>query len=56
MHDVIVVPVLIEKLQLSEFMIMDKGYDSESLRIQIEEKGSTPIIPKRKMQKLKIRI
>jgi transposase len=32
---------------LADYMIADKGYDSEPLRIQIREKGSVPIIPRK---------
>ena len=35
------------RLPLAHYTIADKGYDSELLRIQIREKGSVPIIPRK---------
>ena len=46
-HDFKEAPELVAKLPLVAHMIADKGYDSESLRIQIQEKGSVPIIPRK---------
>lgn len=50
-HDVKVAPLLVSQLQVSEFTIADKGYDSEPLRDQIIAKGSIPIVPKKKNSK-----
>lgn len=47
MHDCKEAPELVAKLPLVAHMIDDKGYDSESLRIQIQEKGSVLIIPRK---------
>lgn len=52
-HDVTVAPILVEKLPVSEFVIADKGYDSESFRRQLEVRGSTSVVPKRKNAKVK---
>jgi transposase len=50
-HDVKIAPHLIERLPRSDFIIADKGYDSESLRQQIRDKNSIPMIPKKKNSK-----
>lgn len=36
------------KLTEAEFLLGDKGYDSEPLRDELLEKGVTPVIPRRK--------
>ncbi|WP_415878256.1 IS5 family transposase [Methylomonas sp. TEB] len=46
-HDCKEAPELVAKLPLASYMIADKGYDSEPLRIQIREKGAEPIIPRK---------
>ena len=51
-HDVKTAPELIERLPKSDFVIADKGYDSDSLRDQIREKGAIPVIPKKKNSKI----
>lgn len=38
----------IQKLPNADFIIADKGYDSEEIREQIRQKSSTPIIPRKK--------
>lgn len=50
-HDVKIAPELVARLPESEYIIADKGYDSESLRKQIRNKNSIPIIPKKKNSK-----
>jgi len=50
-HDVKVAPGFIEKLPRSEYVIADKGYDSEDLREQIKNKNSIPIIPRKRNSK-----
>ena len=50
-HDSKAAPDLIEKLPVSEYMIADKGYDSEDIREQIRKKSSIPIIPRKKNSK-----
>lgn len=46
-HDCKAAPQLIDKLPLADYIIADKGYDSESLRDQIRGKKSIPIIPRK---------
>lgn len=46
-NDVKVAPEFVQKLPASEFVIADKGYDSELLREIIREKGSVPVIPRK---------
>ena len=38
---------LIELLPQSDFVIADKGYDSEAIRNKIRERNSIPIIPRK---------
>jgi len=46
-HDCKEAPALVAKLPLADYTVADKGYDSEPLRIQIREKGSVPVIPRK---------
>jgi len=46
-HDCKAAPDLLENLPVSEFVIADKGYDSEALRSVIRKRPSTPIIPRK---------
>jgi transposase len=46
-HDCKEAPALVAKLPLANYTIADNGYDSEPLRLQIREKGSVPIIPRK---------
>lgn len=50
-HDCKVAPELIKKLPISEYIIADKGYDSEEIRALIREKSSTPMIPRKSNSK-----
>ena len=50
-HDSKAAPELIARLPFSDFMIADKGYDSEEIRELIRERGSTPLIPRKKNSK-----
>lgn len=50
MHDSQVAPQLIDKVQ-GEFLIADKGYDSESIREKSRSKNMIPVIPKRSNSK-----
>lgn len=50
-HDAKIGPKLVEKLPRSDFVIADKGYDSEDFREQIRERKSTPIIPRKRNSK-----
>ena len=47
-HDCKMASSFIEKLPHSDYLIADKGYDSEPLREQIRRKHSIPVIPRRK--------
>ena len=46
-HDCKAAPELINNMQLAEYTIADKGYDSEKIRELIQEKGSIPMIPRK---------
>jgi transposase len=46
-HDCKIAPEFIEKLPTSDYVIADKGYDSEELREIICKKSSTPVIPRK---------
>ncbi len=50
-HDSKAAPELIARLPFADYMIADKGYDSEEIREIIREKGSTPRIPRKKNSK-----
>ena len=50
-HDSKAAPELIARLPFSDYIIADKGYDSEEIRELIREKGSTPLIPRKKNSK-----
>lgn len=47
-----VAPDLISKLSRANYIITDKGYDSDKLRDYISEKGPIPLIPRRSNAKL----
>ena len=49
-HDSTPAPTLIQQLKEEDcdFIVADKGYDSDPLREQIRKQGTTPIIPRRK--------
>lgn len=54
-HDVKKAPDLLEKLpKLGNFTLADKGYDSDPLREQIQQRNSIPVIPGRSLRKQKI--
>jgi transposase len=50
-HDCTAAPELIEKLPVSDYIIADKGYDSEKLRDQIRKRDSIPVIPRKSNSK-----
>lgn len=50
-HDAKEAPNLIQILPNADFIIADKGYDSEEIREQIRQKSSTPVIPRKKNSK-----
>ena len=51
-NDCTVAPELLEQLPTAENAIADKSYDSQKVRDQITEKGSNPVIPRRKDSKV----
>ena len=51
-HDCKMAPQLVAELKEVEFIIGDKGYDSEVLRGQITEQGTVPIIPRKVNSKI----
>lgn len=46
-NDSTIAPELIKQLQRTDFLVADKGYDSESIRALIVENGATPMIPRK---------
>jgi transposase len=50
-HDCKMAPQLIKKLSKADYVIADKGYDSEALRELIREKSSIPMIPRKSNSK-----
>jgi transposase len=51
-HDCKIAPQLVAELKDVEFIVGDKGYDSESLRTQISDQGAIPIIPRKENSKI----
>jgi transposase len=51
-HDSQAAPTLIEQLPETTAIVADKGYDSQTIRDQIEAKGALPVIPRRKNSKV----
>jgi len=47
-HDCKEAPKLVAELPKGSFIIADKGYDSEQLRVQIKTQGAVPVIPRKK--------
>ncbi len=47
-HDCKEAPALVAELPKANYLIADKGYDSEALRTQIRDQGSIPVIPRLK--------
>jgi transposase len=50
-HDCKAAPELLSKLPVSEYVIADKGYDSEQIRELIESTASIPMIPRKNNSK-----
>lgn len=50
-HDSKVANELIELLPQGDFVVADKGYDSEAIRDKVRERNSSPIIPRKKNSK-----
>jgi len=51
-HDSKAAPELIDKLPKTDYVIADKGYDSEAIREQIRDRNSRPIIPRKRNSKV----
>lgn len=51
-HDSKAAPTLIEMLPRADYVIADRGYDSETLREQIRDKNAIPVIPRKKNSKV----
>ncbi len=51
-NDSTAAPEVIDALPKSEYVVADKGYDSEALRHQIRQKKSVPVIPRRSNSKI----
>jgi transposase len=47
-HDCKEAPKLVAELPKGSYIIADKGYDSELLRVQIKNQGAVPVIPRKK--------
>ena len=47
-NDCTAAPSLIEQSPVSEYLIADRGYDSESIREQIQKRGTIPVIPRKR--------
>ena len=51
-HNSKAAPTLINMLPRADYIIADRGYDSEVLREQIRDKNAIPVIPRKKNSKL----
>ena len=51
-HDSKAALTLIDMLPNSDYIIADRGYDSEALREQIRDKNAIPVIPRKKNSKV----
>jgi len=47
-HDCKEAPKLIAELPKADYIVADRGYDSEDLRTQIQNQGACPVIPRKK--------
>jgi len=47
-HDCKEAPTLVAELPEADYIVADKGYDSEPLRVQIQDQGAVPVIPRKK--------
>ncbi len=50
-HDIRAAPELIARLPEADFVVADKGYDSEPIREQIRKKNGKPVIPRKSNSK-----
>ena len=51
-HECSVASAFLDRLPMAEYVIADKGYDSEAIRFQIQNKSSTPVIPRKRNSRL----
>lgn len=51
-HDSKAAPTLMDMLPNADYIIADRGYDSEALREQIRDKNAIPVIPRKKNSKV----
>ncbi len=49
-HDCKEAPKLVAELPKGDYIVADRGYDSEALRLQIKDKGAVPVIPRKRIQ------
>ncbi|MQL49252.1 IS5 family transposase [Photorhabdus khanii] len=47
-HDIVHAESLVSQSPPSDFVIADKGYDSEAFRLAVKQQGATPVIPYKK--------
>ncbi len=50
-HDIVHAEKLINESPKSTYVVADKGYDSEKLRVHIQDKDAIPVMPRRKNSK-----
>lgn len=51
-HDCIVAPEFISQLPQTDYVVADKGYDSEHIRNIVRSKSSIPVIPRKSNSKI----
>jgi len=51
-HDCKIAPAFFAKLPYADYMVADKGYDSEEVRDVARAKSSTPVIPRKSNSKI----
>lgn len=50
-HDCPIAERLIDRVEPADDLLADKAYDSADLRDELEERGTTPVIPSRRSRK-----
>ena len=53
-HDAKVAMLAINAVPPSQYLVADKGYDSNALRLWLAERGTTPVIPSKSNRKIQI--
>ena len=51
MLDAKIAPGLLQKVLVGNYIIADRGYDSEAIRAIIRDKGAIPVIPRKRHSK-----